>query len=208
MTELLIEFQREIEEGILNIVCYRSGLKFDIFGMDNYSGAPFFTIHRKDCYWSLFDDLVDDPALKADHLSLQWFCLAFKSAASELDLYRGQIFKNTRDLLAKVPGRLFELGSSYRIVPISDNVDPSFVDIKVYGPLHKIRAAVFVAGSLYLRSMQNGFPLFYRRSFGFYHSNIGVLFGEDCTTIRLTLGLDPDQIDVYLRCAKEIDQLN
>jgi hypothetical protein len=38
---LLTQFQEEILKGSLNIVCYRSGLKFDLFGMDNYCGAPF-----------------------------------------------------------------------------------------------------------------------------------------------------------------------
>lgn len=206
--EVLVEFAPEIEEGILNIVCYRSGLKFDLFGMDNYSGAPYFAIHAKDPYWAPFDALLEDPALKTDSLSLQWFCLAFESAHRELDLYRRQIFQNTRELLRRVPQALFDPHMRYRIVPMAEEVDPSFVDIKVSGPFHKIRAAAIVGGCLYLRSMQEGFPIFYRRSFGFYHPNFGILFAEDCSTIRLTLGLDPAQIDTYVRCIQEIHQLN
>lgn len=45
---LFEEFKQEIETGKLNIICYRSGLKFDLFGMDNYCGAPFFMIHNRD----------------------------------------------------------------------------------------------------------------------------------------------------------------
>ncbi len=208
MKDLIATFQNEIQEGILNIVCYRSGLKFDLFGMDNYSGAPFFTIHAKDPYWAPFDALLMDPALQTDSLSLQWFCLAFQSASRELDLYRRQIFQNTRALLHKIPKSLFNPDMRYRVVPVADSVDPSFIDIKVFGPLHKMRAAALVGGCLYLRSMQEGFPIFYRRSFGFSHPNFGILFAEDCSTIRLTLGLDPAQIDVYARCLEEINRLN
>ncbi len=206
--DLLEEFQEEIQEGILNVVCYRSGLKFDLFGMDNYSGAPYFAIHAKNPYWSHFDALLEDPALRTDPLSLQWFCLSFQNAYLELDLYRKQIFQNTRELLGRVPKELFDAKRRYRIVPVAEDVDPSFIDIKVSGPFHKIRASAIVGGCLYLRSMQEGFPIFYRRSFGFYHPNFGVLFAEDCSTIRLTLGLDPAQIDTYVRCIQEIHQLN
>jgi hypothetical protein len=34
---IIEEFAEEIASGRLNILCYRSGLKFDLFGMD-YSG--------------------------------------------------------------------------------------------------------------------------------------------------------------------------
>ena len=36
---LLETFQQEIKAGALNLICYRSGLKFDLFGMDNYCGG-------------------------------------------------------------------------------------------------------------------------------------------------------------------------
>jgi len=136
---LLQAFHREIESGILNVICYRSGLKFDLFGMDNYSGAPFYMIHNGASYWDAFDDLLSDQVLTTDPLSLNWFCLAYKYAAPELELYRKQIFDNTRSLLRQVPPRLFDKSSPYHIVPVDQEANLSFIDIKVTGELHELR---------------------------------------------------------------------
>ncbi len=207
--KLLDEFQEMIQSGMLNIVCYRSGIKFDLFGMDNYSGAPLYMIHNKDPRWAPFDSLLTDPALLTDQLSLNWFCLAYKSAFKELELYRKQVFHNTRQLLRKVPERLLcNESANYRIMPIEDAADPAFLDIKVKGPLHQLRGATFVAGTLSVKCLEEKLPIFYRPSLGFYHPNLSVLFTENVTTIRLTLGLDPDQVDLLAECFTKIDALN
>jgi len=205
---LLAEFQEEIATGALNIVCYRSGLKFDLFGMDNYSGAPFYMMHNQDAKWDCFDALLTDPVLQADRLSFNWFCLAYQSAAPQLELYRKQIFQNTRTLLSKVPPRLFNFNAAYRIVPVEQGADPAFIDIKISGPLHSVKGSALVGGSLYLNCMEAGHPIFYRPSLGFYHPNFTMIFSEECSTIRLTLGLDPAQIDVLAGCFEAIDALN
>jgi len=81
---LLETFQKEIEEGDLNVICYRSGLKYDLFGMDHFAGAPFYMIHSQDPKWSAFASLLSDPALETDRLSFNWFCLAYKYAAPSI----------------------------------------------------------------------------------------------------------------------------
>ncbi len=206
---LLEEFHKEIQKGLLNVICYRSGLKFDLFGMDNYSGAPLTMIHNQDSHWSVFDSLLNDPALQTDRLSLNWFCLAYNSAAPELELYRKQIFDNTRAFLSKVPSRLLnDKKAHYRIIPVEKGADPAFIDIKVSGPFHQIRSATLVGGSLFIKCMEGGHPIFYRPSLGFYHANFTMLFSKDCSTIRLTLGLDPDQIELLVKCFETIDALN
>ena len=207
--QLLTEFREEVQSGTLNIICYKSGIKFDLFGMDNYCGAPFYMIHNQDTKWSPFSSLLIDPALQNDRLSLNWFCLAYQYAATELELYQRKIFANTRALLNKISSRLLNYKESgYRIVPIKEEADPSFIDIKISGPLHQIRGAALAAGSLYLQCMEGKHPIFYRLSLGFYHPNFTMLFGEECTTIRLTLGLDPSQVDLLARCFEKIDTLN
>ncbi len=206
--DLLAEFQEEIKKGVLNVICYRSGLKFDLFGMDNYSGAPFYMIHSEDSRWKNFDSLLTDPVLQTDRLSLNWFCLAYKNVAPYLELYRKEIFDNTRALLNSVPKRLFDPKSSYRIVPVSQDAEAAFLDIKISGPLHEIRGSTLAGGSLYLKCMKSGHPIFYRPSLGFYHPNFTMIFGEECSTIRLTLGLDPSQVDVLADCFAALDALN
>jgi hypothetical protein len=205
--QLLSDFQKEIEDGRLNIICYRSGLKFDLFGMDNYCGAPIYMIHNKDVKWSHFDTLLNDPVLQADRLSLNWFCLAYQNATLQLELYRKQIFKNTQALLNKIPPGLFSNGN-YRVIHVEPGADPAFIDIKVFGPLHQVRSAVLVSGCLYVHAMAGGHPIFTRPSLGFYHPNFTMLFTDEYSTIRLTVGLDPAQVDVLARCFAMIDTLN
>jgi len=205
---LIETFQREIEEGRLNIICYRSGLKFDLFGMDNYCGAPFFTVHNDAEHWKPFDALLFDEALVTDPLSINWFCLAYKHAAPYLENYRKDIFDNTRSLLEKIPPRLFEADSPYRVVAVDQETDLCFVDIKVTGPLHIVRGSALAGGLLYFKSMEKGFPIFYRRSIGFYHSNFAMLFSEENATIRLTLGIDSEEVDLFVETFEVMDTLN
>jgi hypothetical protein len=206
---LLLEFQNEIESGALNIICYRSGIKFDLFGMDNYCGAPFYMIHNRDPKWSYFDALLTDPALQTDLLSLNWFCLAFQNAAPYLEAYRKQVFDNTHAVLSKIPLRLSSAkNTKYRVIPMQSDIDPTFIDIKIFGPLHEMRGSVLVGGYLTVKCMQAGFPLLYRPGIGFYHPNMSVLFADECTTVRLTIGLDPAQIEVIVDCLEKIDALN
>jgi hypothetical protein len=206
---LLEEFQNEIEQGVLNVICYRSGLKLDLFGMDNYCGAPFFMVHNCDAQWSSFDSVLNDPVLQADRLSLNWFCAAYQYAAPQLELYRKQIFENTQSLLNKVPQRLLhDETARYRIIPMEKEGNLAFIDIKVFGPLHQLRASFLVGGGLTTKCMPSGHPIFYRTSVGFYHPNFTVLYGEKCSTIRLTLGLDPEQVDLLADFFIRIDSLN
>ncbi len=208
VASLLNEFQDEIASGILNVICYRSGIKFDLFGMDNYCGAPFYMIHTQSPTWTGFDALLTDPALQTDRLSFNWFCLAYQNAAPQLDLYRKQVFDNTRAFLNKVPAGLFSNNASYRIIPVKEGADPAFVDIKISGLLHQMKGPALIAGCLSLKCMEGGQPIFYRPSLGLYHTNFTMLFSEECTTMRLTLGLDPAQVDVLVDCFETIDALN
>lgn len=205
----LKEFHQEIESGLLNVISFRSGLKFDLFGMDNYCGAPLYMIHDCDPKWAPFSSLFTDPVLQADRLSLNWFCLAYKYSASELEAYRKQTFDNTRSLLDRIPQRLFQSeGVHYRVVPMLSDVDPAYIDIRVTGPQHQFKAANLVGGTLVVECMRRGHPLFFRPSLGFYHPNYTMLFSKNISTIRLTLGIDPGQVDVLVDCFKMIDDLN
>jgi len=207
--KLLSEFRNEIERGDLNILCYRSGLKFDLFGMDNYCGAPFTMTHSADGKWGCFDSLLTDPALQTDRLSMNWFCLAYKSLSGYIEWYRKQIFDNTREVLNRIPQRLYNTSNAYyRVIPIDQDADATFLDIKIFGTFHAFRADLLVGVHTTLRCMEAGFPLLFRPGIGFHHPNLAVLFGKECSTVRLTIGLDPAQIDVIVRCLELVDACN
>ncbi len=202
--QLLEEFKKPIQEGKLNIVCYRSGLKFDLFGMDNYCSAPIYTLHNADPKWAAFDKLLNDPALQTDPLSINWASLAYKCAANELELYQKQVFDNTRAFLNRIPPRMLQNNTSYRVIPVDKEAKAVFVDIKIFGTWHELRASA-LGGFLTLKLIEEGHPVFYRPSLGFYHPNFSILYSEKCSTIRLTLGLDPSQVEVLAKCFETID---
>ncbi len=206
---LLTQFQEEIEKGTLNILCYRSGIKFDLFGMDNYCGAPFFSVNNRDQKWAVFDSLLSDPALQTDRLSLNWFCLVYKYAAPYLEGYRKQIFDNTRAVLNKIPKSLFnQENACFRVIPIDADINPTFIDIKIFGPWHAFRGEFLVGVHLTIKCMQAGYPLLFRPGIGFFHPNLAVLFGKECSTVRLTVGLDPAQVDVIVGCLERLNACN
>ncbi len=206
---LLAELQQEIERGHVNIMCYRSGLKFDLFGMDNYCGAPFFMLHSKDPKWNHFDALLTDPVLQTDRLSINWFSLAYQHAVPYLESYRKQIFANTRAVLNKIPSALYNpKNRNFRVIPVDQDVDPTFIDIKIFGPMHTFRGEMLVGIFLTIKCMEAGYPLLFRPGIGFSHPNLAVLFGKECTTVRLTVGLDPAQVDVIVRCLEKISACN
>ena len=206
VAKLLTEFQEEIVAGALNIVGYRSGTKFDLFGMDNYCGAPFFMIHNQDLKWDVFNSLLTDSILQADLLSLNWFCLAYQHAPFQLELYRKQIFQNTRTLLNKIPSSL-SAGPTYRVFSVDSEADAAFIDIKVSGFFHQ-KGAALVSGSFYMKAMEEKVPIFNRPSLGFYYPNFTFIFGEANCTLRLTLGPDPSQVELFSDCFELINGLN
>ena len=207
LSNLLQEFSQEIENGSLNVIGFRSGNKFDLFGMDNYCGAPFFMINDQDPKWICFQSLFEDACLQADPLSVNWFSLAYHHAAPFLDLYRRQIFDNTRTLLNKAPEGLLTNQAGYRISRADEAAKLAFLDIKIFGPLHAFRGAAMVVLSFYIQCMEEGRLLFNRPSLGFYHPNCTMRFGDDHSTIRLTLGLDPAEVDLFAHCLNTIDRL-
>ncbi len=206
--KIIEAFDEEIASGKLNILCYRSGLKFDLFGMDNFCGAPFFMIHNEEGHWSAFEPLLTDPALQTDRLSFNWYCLAYRYGADHLERYRKQIFGNTRAILTSIPQRLFDPASRYRVIPMEASATPCFIDIKVSGALHELRASTAIGAGLYLQAMAAGHPVLYRRSIGFCHTNLGLLFNEDSSSSRLTVGLDPSQVEFYVDYFRQLDRLN
>lgn len=204
VTHILTTFSQEILEGTLAVVVFRTGNKFDLLGMDNYCGAPFFVISSD---LASFDLLFTEPILQCDDLSLNWFCLAYRYITPQLEQYQRQICANTRSLLAKIPKTLQNRAARYRVVPMAPEIDPAFIDIKIAGPFQQIKAAALILPYLFVSSMKKNQPIFNRPSLGFYHPNISVIFGKECSTVRLTLGLDPAEVPIFAKCFERIATL-
>jgi hypothetical protein len=124
-----------------------------------------------------------------------------------MDLYRKYIFENTRALLNKIPSTLFK-GKIYAVVPFAEDADPAFLDITVTGSFHNLKTSALVGGNLSIKCLESNLPIFYRISLGLYHTSLSKLTAVKYSTLRLTLGLDPAQVDVLAKALSEIDELN
>lgn len=207
--ELLEEFSKEIKDGTLNFVFFRSGQKFEMFGIDNYYGGPFWMVNNGDKQWKNFEKLTTSDTYKADPLSVQWFCLSNKYAPQSLDDYRRQIFNNSASILKDTPAD-FKKGGKYanevRISTVDNGMQPNFIDIKV---LHPRCGTVggYMEKRLIERFAKAGIKIHKRASFGFYHANLNVIeaYHDDRgkRNIRINPGLDDKENKIILDFIKE-----
>lgn len=208
--DLLARFSDKIADGTLNFVFFKSGQKMDMFGMDNYFGAPFYIVNNGSAHWQEFAALSEQRAHQTDALSAQWFCLANAYAAESMDAYRKIIFQNSRSILARIPESLkpnpHNPTQSIRVSTVDEKMEPSFIDIKVLGAAHKLRS-VSLLGLLYQKCEDRGIKIHSKASFGFYHLNGIVIQVNEVggsSTIRINPSLNPEENDVLLELLNEI----
>lgn len=209
MQTLLKSFEKEILEGKLNLVFFRSGQKFDIMGMDNYYGSPFFVVNNRDAKWTPFQKVLDNPGHRTDPLSLQWFTLMNKYAVKELDDYRRQIFINTRDLLKQIPQKMLwnaRKPNQTHISTADEGMDACFIDIKLKGRFHRFRSIALIA-QFFKRCLDAGIKAHTRASFGFYHPNcilISVNAEKGSSSLRINPGLNPKDNEAILKFIQDL----
>ena len=206
---LLTEFAEQIKAGKLNIVVFRSGQKFDMLGLDNYYGAPFYIINNKDPKWSSFEKLKTDPAFHTDSLSLEYFSLVASCIPDNIDRYKKIIFDNTKAILEQVPQDLKPAeGNPVCVCSFDPDVKTPFIDIKIGfeedGTLDDIRneeLSLWVQ-QRFTQIFMDEKKLVYRRgSFGFPHPNITWISPK----MRINPGIDPDEIRLYRQFFLELD---
>jgi len=201
--QLLERFSKEIKEGKLNFVFFRSGQKFDMLGMDNYYGGAFFMINNGAEYWKGFDDLLSRDSFKTDSLSQQWFCLINQCAPQATDAYRKQIFDNTRMILSQMP-EVLKPGNNdeVRISTVAQGMDPCFIDIKLTGK--KIKSWD-IEELLYPKFIEHQAKIHFRGSFGFYHANVNFINGPGGkVNVRINPGLNPEEVQYIVDFLKEL----
>lgn len=200
---LLTHFSKEIKDGKLNFVFFRSGQKFDMLGMDNYYGGTFFMVNNGAAHWKPFDDLLTHDAFKTDPLSIQWFCLVNKYAPQATDAYRRQIFTNTRQVLDRVPEILLPGGNPHvRVNKVDAAMDPCFIDIKVSKNWMSDDEIEVLFHHTFASHKAKSHT---RSSFGFYHPNLlAIKDTEGRMSIRVNPGLDPAEVGVHVEFLEEL----
>lgn len=196
--ELLREFEHEIHAGRLNFIFFHSGMKFDLLGMDNYYGAPFYMVNNGAAHWESFNRLLTEKVFKTDSLSHQWFCLSNQCASKEMDAYRALIFNNTKEILNNLFGHVMatpDEDQPFRVSTVDPKMEPSFIDVKITGRFHRVKCILLIA-LLYLRCLKEGIKIHSRASFGFYHINcimISVNAVDGSSSIRINPSLNPKE---------------
>lgn len=203
--KLLAHYSSRILEGKLNFVFFRSGQKFDMLGMDNYYGSPFFMINNGDEQWKAFDQLFTADTYQTDLLSHQWFCLINKHAPKSLDLYRKQIFDNAKAILAQVPESL--KAGKIRVSSVKQDAETCFIDIKCYG---KDREKIIneIEQLFYRKFAERGSLIHARGGYGYFYPNISLfkhsMDGGDCMTMRVNPGLNEKDNALILEVLQEV----
>jgi hypothetical protein len=209
--KILEQYKDEIKDGKINFVIFNSGQKFDMLGMDNYYGCPFYTVNNGGPEWKSFDSLFTQPVHKVDQLSTQWFTLSNKYAASSLAQYKNLIFKNTRYILDHIPKALQPNNTPNQTVKVNranKNIDVCFIDLKVQGKNYVDRSFKFME-FFYEKMHRAGIKAFSRQSFGFYHPCLLVfdLPAElKSGTTRLTPGINPEENEAIIDFFSSIPQ--
>lgn len=206
---LLEEFKEEIKKGQLNFIFFHSGQKFDMLGMDNYYGSPFYIINNGDKQWKPFESLLlNHPLHRADSLSNQWFCLAYKYASKEIANYKDLIFSNTRKIMDELPKNLEPkkfIPQNIKVSLFENSMSPFFIDIKIRGP-NALKKGYDLQKKLYKLMAKQELKTFTRGSFGFYHTNFEVFPETEggTATIRIAPGINPKDAEVIIKFLKKM----
>jgi hypothetical protein len=209
---LLEHFSEQIKSGQLNFVFFRSGQKFDMLGMDNYYGAPFWMVNNGDSkLWGEFDRLINKKTYQTDPLTNQWLALIQTHAPGAVDAYKHQYFTQSRAILDQVPPEIKPHGKYSEVVRVSavePEVDTTFIDIKVFPD--NIVSSYDLQQLFVQKALEAGVRVHNRGSFGFYHPNWGVLPTPKegrFESIRINPGLDPKDNEFIIKFLQEIPSM-
>lgn len=214
---LFKEFENEIKAGKLNIVCIRSGQKFDMVGFDNYYGSAFYIVNNGDKKWESFNKIKTDKVYQTDELSLQFFSWMAETGFQITDEYKGLIFENARKILQLVPeGLKPQAGRAISISGFDNDVLAPFFEVTFHtksngeekldptSPDYKKRKLKLEYDQEDLRAKLQELLLktfidhekliFMRGSFGFHHPNLTWIDPK----FRINPGLDPSDIPLYV----------
>jgi len=204
LKELLRRFSDEISQGKLNIVVFRSGQKFDMMGLDNYFGSPFYIINNGDEKWNSFRSIQTDEIYHTDKESQQFFTWMAEAGPDLIDEYKTKIFQNARAILDIVPDSLKpEEGKKVCVSTFESDVKTSFIEISIdFQDKEKSSMLLDWTQARFIELMIKNDKLAYRRlSFGFPHPNIMQIENK----LRISPGVDPDDIKVFRQFFHEFE---
>lgn len=206
VSDLLNHFAPQIKSGKMNFIVFRSGQKFDMLGMDNYYGSPFYMVNNGAECWLPFNRLLTHDVHQTDLLSTQWFCLVSKYAPEATDQYRRMIFENARKILDRVPEALKQ--GSVKVRSASPKTETCFIDIKVCGEGHSGKVEK-LKQRLFQKFAEHNAKIHTRGGYGYFHPNVCFFSGHShqSQNIRINPGLDPKETELIIEFLEEFPKM-
>lgn len=203
MKELFSAFAKEIQEGKLNIVVFRSGQKFDMLGLDNYFGSPFYAVNNGDKKWADFNNIATEEVFHTDALSQQYFSWMAETGPQLAEEYKGHIFNNARAILDVVPPGLKPgVHDGVCVCTFENDVKTPFIDIKLKLPEpQNYEMRKWISNRFKELFINEGKFLYERGSFGFAHPNITWIDPK----FRINPGIDADDIRIFAQFLQEFE---
>lgn len=209
---LVKRFSKEIADGKLNLVLFRSGQKFDMAGMDNFNAGLVATYNKADVF-AAYNTGTGESQFTPPASTLQGMLLLENAAAAQIDGYRDAIRNANRSLIgalnpARLPrdliggGDIARMNESHHLVQVNPSSDPGAVFLDIQSPFAAKAPTVenseclsAMMGRFIKLARSEGLPCGDRPSFGFPHLNISPLLGAgvEHPKLRLTLGLETQE---------------
>lgn len=182
------DIKQLIQHGALNIVLFRSAQKFDMLGMDNYSGGISITINNGSSFAD-FNNRLDDPSDQLRGLSYQGLTHLSLYGSDSIENYRIGIMNNLKFLYSQLPPDAIWKEGTDNPMQISEITDDELVFLDVKFPKNPVISKLFLK-KFNEFALAKRLTLTSRASFGFVTSNI-VSISEG--KLRFTPGLDSEE---------------
>jgi hypothetical protein len=196
--EFLSHNRVRIEEGKLNVAVWRSAQKFDMLGMDNYSGGIMVVVNN-DSALVAFNDAV--AVADSAGINLQGITHHQKFAYDEMNEYRLAVMDAAKRLGTPqssendlgFPEEMFWECGNQSPIQVIRNVDPSnvFLDIRSRFLGEDIGDQLYDRLQEKVAQDSQTFPASFRASFGFSNANISLIGSH---LFRFTPGLENDEL--------------
>jgi hypothetical protein len=209
--------QSRIESGRLNVVIYRSAVKFDILGMDSCNAGVMLAINSP-VKWTTFNREVAMNANQISNTVLQWILHYQNYAQDELN-ERTRAIMDVAKRMSSPAGPDNPLGFPPEMIGISGNESPiqiapssdpqiPFLDIDFNSVADSLGGQLLRDCLLPWIEQDPTTPIEWRPSFGFNGTNLATVVLPDTppadasrkrTKIRLSIGLEGDEMLAHYR---------
>nr|MBA3539093.1 hypothetical protein [Deltaproteobacteria bacterium] len=182
--KFLARFKKQISDGNMSVVLFRSAQKFDMLGMDNYYGGYTVTINNGSSF-DAFNERISKKEDQVGGLAHQGMAHMAQHGTEHTDEYRRLLMANTRLLYSQLPDECRLTADNDSPLQIAQTDDPNNVFLDIQFPGYSETFGFY--NTFIAWAQGNGLGFTTRPSFGFATSNFTII-GD--SKLRLNPGLE------------------